>query len=98
MYYSGIALLYRVGIKCENHTGTIFLLKDLFEIDNASIIKAKKERVDMQYYVDFNATDNDVKEGIVVAESFNSVIKEIIDRMNNNLLIEYREGFKKRYM
>jgi uncharacterized protein (UPF0332 family) len=98
MYYSGIALLYMVGIKCENHTGTIILLKDVFEIDNTSIIKAKKERVDKQYYVDFNATDDDVKEGIIVAEAFNSVIKEIIDRMNNNQMTKFREGFKKRYM
>jgi len=28
MYYSLLALLFRVGIKSENHTASIFLLRD----------------------------------------------------------------------
>ena len=34
MYNMLTALLFKIGIKCENHTGAIILLKDLFGIDN----------------------------------------------------------------
>ena len=50
MYNSLLSLLFYVGIKCENHSGSIILLKEVFEIDNSNIGFAKKERVDKQYY------------------------------------------------
>ena len=37
MYNMVMALLYKAGIKCENHSGSIILLKKLFEIDNSNI-------------------------------------------------------------
>ena len=56
MYYSVLALLFRIGIKSENHTGSIILLKEIFDLDVSELQKAKKDRVDKQYYVDFNTT------------------------------------------
>jgi uncharacterized protein (UPF0332 family) len=55
MYNSLTALLFKTGIKCENHAGSIILFRRLFKKDNLyKIISfAKKERVDKQYYVDF---------------------------------------------
>ena len=53
MYHSLLALLFRTGIKSENHIASSMLLKRVFDLDNASISKAKKDRVDNQYYVDF---------------------------------------------
>ena len=50
MYHMLTALLFKVGIKCENHSASIILLKELFSIDNSGIFFAKKERVDKQYY------------------------------------------------
>ncbi len=53
MYNSVSAFLFRIGIKCENHAGSILLLKhlsgreDLFK----AISFAKRERIDKQYYV-----------------------------------------------
>lgn len=93
MYYSSLALLYFVGIKSENHAGTIILLKELFEIDNSSIQIAKKEHVDKQYYVDFKATKNEVEEGITIAEEFNAQIKEKIETLKNKV----QEDFKQEY-
>lgn len=49
MYHSLLAALFRIGIKCENHIGSIILLKEVFSIDNKIILKAKEERVDQQY-------------------------------------------------
>jgi uncharacterized protein (UPF0332 family) len=51
MYNSLTALLFRTGVKCENHSGSILLLKKLFGegvlFDDISF--AKKERIDKQY-------------------------------------------------
>ena len=58
MYYMLTALLYKVGIKCENHAAAIILLKELFKKDNSKISFAKSERVDKQYYVDFSILSN----------------------------------------
>lgn len=91
MYYSLLALLFRTGIKCENHTGAIMLLKEIFEIDNEKIAAAKKERVDKQYYIDFEVTKEEVSEVIIVAEEFNSYLLNFMDNLNQNKIKEYRE-------
>src|SRR3972149_8796449 len=59
MYHCLLALLFGIGIKCENHEAGIILLKEVFEIDNTTISKAKAERVDKQYYVDFEVMRED---------------------------------------
>src|SRR5665647_921994 len=51
MYYSVLALFFATGIKCENHTAAIILLKKVFSIDNTDLEHAKTERIDKQYYV-----------------------------------------------
>jgi uncharacterized protein (UPF0332 family) len=94
MYYSSLALLYFIGIKSENHTGTILLLEEIFNINITDIKNAKKERVDKQYYVDFESTEKEVKEGINVAQDFNSEIKNMIDKMNQSELQKYFEKAK----
>lgn len=91
MYYSLLGLLFRTGIKCENHTGAIRLLKEIFEIDNGKIAAAKKERVDKQYYVDFTVTKEEVSDLIIVAEEFNSNLLNFIDNLNLEKIEDYRE-------
>ena len=53
MYHFITALFFKAGIKSENHTASISLLKEIFGIDNEYLIFAKKERLDKQYYVNF---------------------------------------------
>ena len=48
MYYILTALLFKTGIKCENHTGSIILSEYLFGIDITEISFAKKERINKQ--------------------------------------------------
>ena len=91
MYYSLLALLFRVGIKCENHTGSIMLLKQVFGVDNGQIAAAKKERVDKQYYVDFQVSRNEVSEMITIAEKFNSDVFNFIDTLNQQDIDRYRD-------
>lgn len=96
MYYATLALLFKTGIKSENHTGTIMLLKELYDIDNKKILDAKKERIDKQYYIDFKATVQEVKEGIIIAEEFNSIIKQRIDTIKETELKDILRQFRKK--
>jgi uncharacterized protein (UPF0332 family) len=76
MYNSLTALLFKTGVKCENHAGSILLFKKLFErIDLFKIISfAKEERIDKQYYVtskrNFILTKESAQDMLVKAENF----------------------------
>jgi len=95
MYYCALSLLYRCGIKSENHSGTIYLLKEVFNIDTTDISKAKSERIDKQYYIDFAATAKDVESGIITAESFNANIRMFIEKIRSTEISGYNNRAKK---
>lgn len=90
MYYSVLALFYRVGLKSENHTASILLLKGIFGMDTREIEKAKRERIDNQYYIDFHITKDELEQMIKIAESFNSEIIGFIDLLKEKEITEYR--------
>lgn len=94
MYNLLLALLFGIGIKSENHTASIIMLKEIFEIDNSEILFAKKERVDKQYYVDFHVVEKDVKVLIKKAEEFNKMLLDFISKLNNNMIGLYQKKFK----
>lgn len=95
MYNSLISLLFKTGIKSENHSASIILLKKLFSINNSDINSAKKERVDKQYYIDFEITKEQVKEAIRQAEKFNGEIIDFISKMTNEKVAQLRKKFQK---
>jgi len=90
MYNALQALLFRIGIKCENHTASIILLKFLFsEKELVIIIKnAKKQRIEKQYYVDTKENQESIKktaiELIKEDKYFFNTIKLIIKTLNKN--------------
>ena len=90
MYNIVMALFFKTGIKCENHAGSIILLKELFGIDNSKIEFAKKERVDKQYYVDFKITMKEVENLISITKEFNSELYDFIDRMTSKEVNNFR--------
>ncbi|MBA3064517.1 HEPN domain-containing protein [Candidatus Woesearchaeota archaeon] len=94
MYHILTALLFKAGIKCENHSASIILLKELFSVDNSDIFFAKKERIDKQYYTDFNITNQEILEAIRIAENFNKRLLDFISKLDNQKIKEYREKFK----
>ena len=94
MYYTLLALFFKVGIKCENHTAAIMLLKDVFEIKNKDIYFAKKERVDKQYYVDFKVTEKEVITSIEIAEDFDKKLFDFIESLNNDKIENFRKKIK----
>ena len=99
MYDLLLALLFKIGIKCENHNGSILLLKLLFEEDELHniISDAKKERIDKQYYV---TTEKDEITKDIADELFNNAenfilkVKVIMRRLSNDSIDELRERFE----
>ena len=94
MYNISTALFFKVGIKCENHSALIILLKEIFEIDNSDILTAKKERIDKQYYTDFSITKEEVKEAIEMAEEFEGKIRDFISRLSNDDVEKFKNKFE----
>lgn len=94
MYNMLTALLYKIGIKCENHSASIIILKELFKIDNSKIGFAKTERVDKQYYIDFEVSRQEAKNLIKIAEEFNSMLYDFIEKLTTKKIFEYRKEFK----
>lgn len=99
MYNLLLALLFRVGIKCENHGGSILLLKLLFEEDDLYnlISDAKKERIDKQYYVTTEKDEitKDIADELLTnAEDFVLKMKVGIRNLNNDSIEELREKFE----
>ena len=94
MYNMTLALLFKTGIKSENHTASILILKNVFEIDNSKIFSAKKERIDKQYYVNFKTTESEVKDLIKLAEQFNAELNQFIKKMNKENIILARKKFE----
>ena len=94
MYYISLALFHKTGIKCENHSASIILLKELFNIDNSEMSSAKKERIDKQYYVDFFIVMEDALKLIRTAEMFNSRVIDYMERLTKIRITELRDELK----
>jgi uncharacterized protein (UPF0332 family) len=93
MYNISLSLLFKVGIKCENHKACAILLKEIFDLDNLPLIQSKEERIDKQYYVGFKISKEEVKKSIEIAEEFNKNLRGFILSLNNFKIKEYRDKF-----
>lgn len=94
MYHILTSLLYKTGIKSENHSATIIILKTIFGINNKDIAFSKKERIDKQYYTDFHITEQQVSETIRIAEDFIKKLTDFSSKLNNQLIGGYRQKLK----
>ena len=96
MYHSLLALLFKCGIKSENHAASILLLKDLFKESNiAEIISfGKKERIDKQYYTDFKLTKLECEDMIEKSENFIIECKRLIKNLNEEKISNLRDELK----
>lgn len=94
MYHEVMALFFRTGIKCENHSASILILSEVYGIDNAPLSDAKKERIDAECYVDTTATRKDVVNLIHTAELFNAHLLDVIERITNDKIAKHRERLR----
>ncbi|WP_165394909.1 HEPN domain-containing protein [Methanofollis fontis] len=91
MYYMVLALLFKTGIKCENHSGAMILLEHLYGIDSSQLATAKRERIDRQYYVDFAITAEDVRDSIEEAEAFCADLLDFMEHLHQGEISCLRE-------
>lgn len=99
MYNSLLALLFKVGIKSENHSASIILFDKLF--DNKDLTKiiswAKEERIDKQYYVESHQIAKVTKESsedmIIKTEVFLVKMKLLISQLGSEEVISIRTSF-----
>lgn len=101
IYNSLLSLLFKIGIKSENHSASIILFDKLFEKkDLVKIISwAKEERIDKQYYVEtqqiVKVTKESCNEMIIKAEDFLVKMKLLISELNNEKINSVRDSFVK---
>ncbi len=64
MYNNVLSLLFKCGIKCENHSAAAIILRDFFNQDElyAVFSKAKEERIDKRYYTPTSQTNPATRE------------------------------------
>ena len=92
MYNCVLALLFRCGIKSENHGASIIILKKIFgEPKLESMISfGKKERIDKQYYIDFSLTKKDSDDMLIMAEEFIIQCQIVINKLTHTRIDEIR--------
>jgi uncharacterized protein (UPF0332 family) len=100
VYNTVLSLLYKCGIKCENHSGAVILIKELFGLEELYEIfsEFKKDRIDNQYYVSTRSSESITKEKcaekIKTAQMFsldlrafmNDLTFEKINKIRDNLM------------
>jgi len=99
MYNSLLSLLFKIGIKSENHSGSVILFDKLF--GKKELVKiifwAKGERIDKQYYVEtqqiVKVTKESCNEMILKAEDFLVKMKLLISEMSNEKISSARKAF-----
>jgi len=100
MYNSVLSLLFRCGIKSENHSAAIILLERLFGLEDMGKIlsNAKKERIDKQYYVSemesVQITKGTANKMISVSEDFIISLKVHLDKLNASSIQTIRRKFE----
>lgn len=100
MYNGMVALLFRCGIKCENHSAALFLLGELFGMTTLKILieQAKKDRIDQQYYLnpteDLEVNVNTAKQMLLEAENIILELRTKINKLSSSEIINVRKKFK----
>ncbi len=100
IYNTVMALFFKCGIKCENHSGAVLLVKELFQLDHLYSIfsEFKKDRIDNQYYISAPNVEPIMKEGcgerIRTAQKFNVELRAYIGKITGQEIQKIREGFE----
>ncbi len=101
IYNTVTSLFYKCGIKCENHSGAVILMKELFYLDKFHIIfsEFKKDRIDNQYYIQILDTEpinkEKCNERITTAQKFNAELRAYIGKLTIQEINNIRKKFEK---
>lgn len=100
IYNLVLSLFFKCGIKCENHSAAVILIKNLFKLNELYNIfsEFKKDRIDNQYYVPVSGNEPVNKEKcaerIKTAKEFNVRIIAYTNNLKLKEINEIRERFK----
>lgn len=100
IYNSVLSLFYWCGIKCENHSAAVILIKKLFKLTELYNIfsKFKKDRIDNQYYIPIEETEpisgDECDKKIKTAQEFNFKLRAYIKTITNQKITNIRNNFR----
>lgn len=100
MYNCVMALLHKAGIKSENHSASIMILRRLFDARALAgiISSAKEEREDKQYFVESKQKEKATREScsqmISNAEDFMIEIRLVIESIKTEDINRIRKNFE----
>ncbi|MBU0471611.1 MAG: HEPN domain-containing protein [Nanoarchaeota archaeon] len=101
IYNTVMTLFFKCGIKCENHSGSVLLIKELFQFQKLYSIfsEFKKDRIDNQYYmpvIDTEPIDKEkCNERIKTAQRFSIELRSYANKITTQYIKNIREQFKK---
>lgn len=96
IYNTVVSLFFKCGIKCENHSGAVLLIKEVFNLPELYAIfsEFKKDWIDNQYYIPIAGTEPINKEKsnerIKTAQRFNVELRSYIGRISIQQIKEMR--------
>jgi len=105
IYFSLYAVLMKLGVKCEIHSCTIEFAKrfldEFFEKDELDFVEdSLKARIDSQYYIDRNVSDEQYNKMVQKSPWFLVNCKSILIKLNekkvNGIRDEFRNEINKR--
>jgi len=94
------ALFYKCGIKCENHSAAVILIKKLFNLNDLYLIfsEFKKDRIDNQYYTPILAQESITKERcnerLKTSQMFNLEIRTYMEKLTQEEINIIRKEFQ----
>jgi len=99
LYFSLYAVLARIGIKCEIHSCTIEFarrfLNEFFDEEELDFLgESLKARIDAQYYVNRNVSDEQYNEMMKRAPEFLVKCKTVLTQLTEKKLNEIRLKFE----
>lgn len=100
IYNTVMSLFFKCGIKCENHSASVILIKDLFHLDELHAIfsEYKKDRIDNQYYLPVIGTEpinkEKCNERIATAQRFNMNLRAYTGKLTLQDITKIRKAFE----
>jgi uncharacterized protein (UPF0332 family) len=94
------ALFYKCGIKCENHSAAVILIKQLFGLENLHLVfsEFKKDRIDNQYYTPIAngqpITKEKCEERLRTAQRFNVELRAQMEKLTLEDINNIRKRFE----
>jgi uncharacterized protein (UPF0332 family) len=101
IYNAVMSLFFKCGIKCENHSGAVLLIKELFGLEELYSVfsEFKKDRIDNQYYISLINSEpvnkEKCNERIATAQRFNAESRAYAGKLTIQEINNIRKKFEK---